>query len=189
MASKIKWRKWNNILHRDIGYLCVGLTVIYAISGIAVNHVRDWNPNYSVEIVHGSINKGSVTNRALSDAEITAVRQQLNLAEEFRTSFQPSPQSLKLFYKGITVSIDLNTGNYQQEKISQRPILFEMNFLHLNTPKKLWTYLADVYAGALAILAITGLFVLKGKKGITGRGAWLTSVGVIIPLFFLGLYL
>jgi len=29
----MKWRKWNNILHRDIGYLCVGLTVVY-VSGV-----------------------------------------------------------------------------------------------------------------------------------------------------------
>ncbi len=32
--------------HRDVGYFLAGLTVIYAISGVAVNHVDDWNPNY-----------------------------------------------------------------------------------------------------------------------------------------------
>ena len=45
----MKWRKWNNIIHRDLGYLCVGLTIIYAVSGVAVNHVQDWNPNYVIE--------------------------------------------------------------------------------------------------------------------------------------------
>ena len=45
----MKWRKWIRILHRDIGYLATGLTVIYAISGVAVNHVDEWNPNYSIE--------------------------------------------------------------------------------------------------------------------------------------------
>ena len=44
----MKWRKWNNIIHRDLGYLCVGLTIIYSISGIAVNHVDEWNPNYNI---------------------------------------------------------------------------------------------------------------------------------------------
>lgn len=63
-----------------------------------------------------------------------------------------------------------------------------MNFLHLNHPKKLWTWMADLYAVVLAILAITGLFVLKGKKGITGRGAWLSTVGIIIPIVFLWFY-
>ena len=40
----------------------------------------------------------------------------------------------------------------------------------------------------LLVLAITGLFVLKGKNGITGRGAWLTGIGILIPLVFLLLY-
>ena len=30
----------------DVGYLVVGLTVIYAISGIAINHIDDWNANF-----------------------------------------------------------------------------------------------------------------------------------------------
>ena len=42
-------RKWSRILHRDIGFFFIGTTLIYAISGIALNHLSDWNPNYSVE--------------------------------------------------------------------------------------------------------------------------------------------
>ena len=47
--AKNRVRKWLRILHRDLGYLVAGLTIVYAISGIAVNHVQDWNPNISVE--------------------------------------------------------------------------------------------------------------------------------------------
>jgi hypothetical protein len=36
------------VIHRDLGYVCVGLTLVYAVSGVAVNHVRDWNPNYRI---------------------------------------------------------------------------------------------------------------------------------------------
>lgn len=46
---------------------------------------------------------------------------------------------------------------------------------------------ADIYAVVLLILAVTGLFVLKGKKGITGRGAWLTGAGILVPVIFLSL--
>ena len=45
---RIRWRYWNRVLHRDIGYLCVGMTLIYALSGIALNHIDDWNPSYTV---------------------------------------------------------------------------------------------------------------------------------------------
>ena len=41
--------KLNRITHRDIGYLIAGLTIIYTLSGIALNHKNNWNPNYIIE--------------------------------------------------------------------------------------------------------------------------------------------
>ncbi len=41
-----RWRPWLRALHRDAGYLAVGLTFIYAVSGLAINHIKDWDPNY-----------------------------------------------------------------------------------------------------------------------------------------------
>jgi len=38
------------------------------------------------------------------------------------------------------------------------------------------------------VLAISGLFILKGKNGITRRGAWLTAAGIIVPIVFLVMY-
>ena len=43
---RLRWRPWLRALHRDIGYLAVGLTVVYALSGLAVNHIGDWDPNF-----------------------------------------------------------------------------------------------------------------------------------------------
>ena len=43
------WRKWNRFIHRDFGYFFFGMTIIYALSGIAINHIKDWNPSYSIE--------------------------------------------------------------------------------------------------------------------------------------------
>ena len=70
------------------------------------------------------------------------------------------------------------------ELVQHRVVLYAANALHLNSPKKLWTWVADLYAVSLGLLAITGLFVLKGKTGITGRGAWLTAIGVAVPGIF-----
>src|SRR5512144_1179662 len=41
-----RWRAWLRAIHRDIGYLAVGFTVLYALSGIAMNHIDDWDPNF-----------------------------------------------------------------------------------------------------------------------------------------------
>src|ERR1700754_98954 len=43
---KATLRPWLRAFHRDIGYFAVGLTVVYATSGLAVNHLKDWDPNF-----------------------------------------------------------------------------------------------------------------------------------------------
>jgi len=96
---------------------------------------------------------------------------------------------VRIFLEDGVVDVNQGTGTATVEIVRPRPILRQANFLHLNHAKRLWTWLADLYAVALGLLAVTGLFVLKGKKGITGRGAWLTGAGVVLPLVFLWLYL
>jgi uncharacterized protein len=184
--AKSGWRRWNNIVHRDIGYLVVGMTLIYGVSGIAVNHSADWNPNYRVE------------KRALQIEPIrTDVREEmiqqalarLDIVDEPLNTFRPDPATLQLFFERMTYSIDLPTGKVIVEDVRPRRVLFEFNQLHLNSPKSAWTYIADLYALSLIVVAMTGLFVLKGRLGITGRGAWLTVIGISIPLLYWVYYL
>ena len=183
--SKFKWRKWNNILHRDIGYLAVGLTVVFAISGIAVNHVDDWNPSYQVERKPVRIDPRP----QLSVQENVAyILRSLNVQEQPQSTFRPAPQKLNIFLKNQTIEMDLQTGQGTWERIRERPVLRDLNYLHLNHAKKWWTWFSDIYALALLFLAISGLFVLKGKNGLAGRGKWLTAIGIIIPVLFIVVY-
>ena len=62
-----------------------------------------------------------------------------------------------------------------------------MNFLHLNHPKKAWTWVADLYAVALALLALSGLLMIRRRT--LRRGMMLTVVGVLVPCAFLFLYM
>lgn len=186
--KKFPWRKWNNILHRDIGYLCVGLTIIYAVSGIAVNHVSDWNPSYSKEIIEKNL--GAISdNGEIGDNGIKSILRQMGEPEEYKSTFFEDEETLMIFADQNTVTVNLQSGDVTMEKISSRPLLKEFNFLHYNYARKLWTYVADLYAFSLFLLAITGLFVIKGKKGIKGRGAWMTAIGIVIPIVFLIYYL
>lgn len=183
----MNWRKWNNIIHRDLGYLCFGLTVIYAISGVAVNHIHQWNPSYSIENSTSVVKLGDPARPVNEQALV--ILSELGIEQPVKNIFQPSREILQIFLEGNTITVNLANGNVTQQKAVARPVLKPLNFLHLNHPKKLWTYFADIYAIALLILAVTGLFILKGRNGITGRGAWLTGFGIILPLFFIWLYL
>ncbi|THB78625.1 MAG: hypothetical protein D6B25_03695 [Desulfobulbaceae bacterium] len=183
----MKWRKINNVIHRDLGYLCFGLTILYVISGIAVNHIQDWNPTYSITRSTTAVDLSGVDLQNNNTITLE-VLSQLDEQSPLKNIFRVDANTLKIFVKNNNITVYLDRSEVFQEKSIKRPLLFEANFLHLNHAKKLWTWFADLYALALGILAITGLFVLRGKKGITGRGAWLTAAGILIPIFFLWLY-
>ena len=183
-GKKINWRRWNNLLHRDLGYLCVGLTVIYAISGIAVNHMHHWNPNYKIERAEVSIEPIPLSDR---ETMVAMAVERLNLPEPPNESFRPDPGTLQMFYDGWSVQIDVAAGIAMVERPRDRIILRDSNFLHLNHPKGVWTYVADVYAFLLLFRASSGMFVLKGKAGLTGRGKWFILAGVLVPLGFIAL--
>ena len=181
----MKWRRWNYLLHRDIGFLCVGLTLAYAVSGVAVNHISQWNPSYRVERVEANI--GPVTGNPADAATVRMILARLQEPGKLESSYRPDPDSLQLFVEGRSILIDLASGHVVHDRAIARPGLREMNFLHINHPKKAWTWVADLYAVALAFLAVSGLFMIR--KSTLRRGLLLTSAGVACPLFFLWLYL
>lgn len=181
-APRRPWRKWNAAVHRDLGYLSVALTLVYGLSGLAVNHIHHWNPSYEksrrVEQIR-PLPKEESTERLVRLAQ-----EQLRPPGSFKNAFQPDDDTLQLFYKEATYAIDLPTGKVLVEAVRPRPVLFALNQLHLNAPKRLWTWIADLYALALILLALTGMFILKGPKGITRRGAWLVGAGTAIPVAY-----
>ena len=178
---RFRWRKWNNIVHRDVGYVCVALTVIYAISGIAVNHIHHWNPNYKVERVSHRFEPVELGDR---QTMVELLIERLELPPDPIDSFRSEPHLVDIFYKDFTVNANATAGVAIIERTGERKVLFDFNFLHLNMPKGLWTWVADLYAFLLLLLAITGMFVLKGPKGLGGRGKWWVGAGVVVPALF-----
>jgi hypothetical protein len=176
----MKIRKLNRITHRDLGYLFFGMSIIYAISGISLNHIKDWNPNYILD--SRVIESNLTTQKGLDEKQIMNFLDTINEKDHFKKYYFPSETTLKIFIDNGSVMVNTKTGEAHLEKLSRRPVFHQFNYLHYNHAKRLWTWFADIYAVALLLLAITGLFMIKGKQGITGRGAWLTALGIIIPL-------
>jgi hypothetical protein len=77
-----------------------------------------------------------------------------------------------------------DAGHVLDEGQRPRPLLRAANWLHLNRGKKAWTYVADAYAAGLLLLALSGMFMIAGRKGLLGRGAALVAVGVAIPVVY-----
>ncbi len=47
-----------------------------------------------------------------------------------------------------------------------------------------WSFIGDFFAVSLVFFAASGLFMVKGKSGLAGRGKWYLVLGVLIPFIF-----
>jgi hypothetical protein len=166
------------------------MTIIYGISGIALNHsaARHWNPGiitHSTTVQYpGPLHKDEVDRNTIEKIlDITREK------ENYKQYYFPDQVHLMIYLKGGHILMDLESGSIQLTKIRNRPVFNELNYLHYNKPKKLWTWFSDLYAFGLILIAISGLFLIKGRKGISGRGGVLTIIGILIPLVLLIMYL
>jgi hypothetical protein len=177
----MRWRKLNNVLHRDIGYFFVGMTLIYAISGIAIN------PSFNLKIENIKVEIPNHHVDIFKD-DILDVLAKFGQEKQYKSFFFEDTTKVLVFFGFHNMEIDIPTGNARIEWLTKKPILWEMNFLHYN-PGIVWTLFSDLYCVGLIVLAFTGMFILQGKKGLTGRGKWFVTVGMIVPIIILMMYI
>lgn len=168
-------------IHRELGYFAVGLTLVYAVSGIAVNHAHHWDANYSRTLDQLRIEPPGTG----PTAEIApVVLQRLALTDSVKNVWRAGETALTVFLEGRQYDVDLVSGAVVRHGFAKRPVLWDVNFMHLNSGKAPWTGIADVYAGVLILLALSGIFLVKGSRGLAGRGGVLMALGVLLPLLY-----
>jgi len=164
------------------------MTLIYAISGIVLNHFKSGDfqhPDYGKSTTDFKVSLP--VDGKIDQTYIYNILDQVKEKDHFK-SYITGDGYVQLFLSNGFVYVDLATGEAQVERKTTRYVIKEMNLLHYNNLKKVYTWFSDLYAAGLIILAITGLFVLRGKNGILGRGAWLTAIGILLPALFLLFY-
>jgi len=178
---KKRWRGWLRAIHRDFGYLAVGFTLIYALSGIAINHIKDWDPNFHSQ--ERSLTIAPIPADATDDAAVALVIAATGTGKPddvFRAG-----DELRLGYSdGTNVTAIGDTGQVTVQARQPRFFLRIANWLHYNRGKKAWTYVADIYAVMLLYLAISGIFMIKGRLGLKWRGTILVGIGIAAPFTY-----
>lgn len=179
-------RKVSRRLHRDLSFFFAGVILIYAISGIALNHKATFNPNYDISR-HTFAVAGPIPPRS----EITEawVREHLlrPVDEEsaYTKHYFPQPQTVKVFLKGgSSVVANLTTGEAEYEAFKRRPFFSAISRLHYN-PGRWWTTFSDIFCIALILITLTGFTMMKGRKGLWGWGGVELLAGLLFPLAFL----
>ena len=176
----LKWRAWLRAIHRDVGYLAVGFTIIYALSGIAMNHVDDWNYNYNasertltITPVPDDATDEQAAKLVADAAGKGAAKDVFRAGDEVRLEYA---DGTKVTAIGAEVTV---------QEVKSRFFFRAATWLHAAKGKQGWKYIADVYAVLLLYLAISGLFMIKGKLGLKWRGTILVAVGVAVPVIYL----
>lgn len=185
MAGKTsKWRYWFRVIHRDVGYFLFGMTIIYSISGIALNHIRDWDPSYIK--VKKSISIDTSKYNLQDEKDIIKIVDVLGEATNYKKHRITRSGEVKVYLRKGSIVISPE-GEVEIEKFEKRLVLAQMNFLHYN-PGRAWTWFSDAFAFGLILLGVTGIFLVKGKHSISKIGLIYTLLGIIIPLIFLYFY-
>ncbi len=168
------------VLHRDISYFFTGMILIYAVTGILLNHLKDINPYYIIDVRKVELKLPADTLQITK--ELVAQKLEAFNEYEVKSFYYPQPNTLKVFLKDGTITANIEEGTALIEKSTRRPILYQLNMMHKNRPHSWWTWFSDIFALGLIIITITGLFLIKGKNGITRRGAILVLLGIVLPV-------
>ena len=179
-------RKWSRAVHRDLSFFFAGVIIIYAVSGICLNHKRDFNSNYSLKRYDIVLDGHFPMKAADTDREcLLSFVSQLPERESYTRHSATGETGVKIFFKGgSSLDIDLADGTAVYEKLRKRPVLGAFSRLHYN-PSRWWTWFSDIFAVSLVLITVTGIIMLKGPKGLWGRGGIELIAGIIIPLLFI----
>lgn len=183
---KKKIFKYSRIIHRNLSYFFAGIILIYAMSGLAMNHLKDFNPKYTIN-QREYIVEGSYPHKinSFNKEQITSLLSEINEQENYARHYYPNNNTLKIFMKdGSSLSLDLRNGNATYESIKKRFFFSQITSLHYN-PNRWWTIFSDIFAISLIIITISGAIIVRGKNGFIGKGGLLFIAGILVPILFL----
>jgi hypothetical protein len=177
-----KWRKLLRSLHRDLGYFFAGLTCLYAVSGILLNIKSEGeDPAYSEIRIEKKLKSNYSQKELKTNWSIL-----LPEAPEITHIFFDKSNNYNIYVKGGMGKYSPKTGLINIRIYKERKIIKFINDIHYNQGKR-FTWLANIFAIILIFFSISGLLIVKGKKGFMKRGVWLMIGGILLPilLYFL----
>jgi hypothetical protein len=169
--------RWLRIIHRDLGFLMVGVCIIYGISGFLLNHMNGKDPAFKTTEETINLDKN------LTNEELTVLWADKNLPELKRIMAIDEVHSRLMLNGGIGV-YNSATGVVDYEVHSKNEFIYWINKLHYNKVKN-WSIMADIFAISLIFFAVSGLIIVRGKRGVLGTGKWYLIAGLVIPVVYI----
>ena len=111
----MKWsssiRKWSRLIHRDLSFFFAGMVLIYAISGIVMNHRDTINPNFSIERKEYKITGKLPGKEGMKKEKVLTLLQPLGEEGNYTKHYFPKADIMKVFLKGgSNLQVNVSTG-------------------------------------------------------------------------------
>lgn len=181
-------RRWCRVIHRDLSFFFAGVILIYAVSGIVMNHKNSINPHYTVTLTEYKIAEDLSDKSRVSEETILALLKPLGEEKNFTKYYYPKPDRIKVFLKGgSSLVVNTESGDAVYESVKRRPLISSMVQIHYN-PGRWWTWFADAFAVSLIIITLSGMVMNGGSKGLWGRGGIELIAGILVPIIFLACF-
>ncbi len=154
-------------LHRDLGFLVIGFTIIFAVSGIALVYRGTNFLTYEKEVVK------------TIDANLS--KDELGRELRFRRFNAEQHGDSLLFDNGYYL---ISTGELNYSYRTLPEIVHKFNRFHMQSKRSSFHVLAVIYGILLLFLAISSLFMFKPGTRKFVRGIVLTVIGLIVSGLF-----
>ena len=148
---------------------------------VAGNHKHHWDPSYREGREEFRIQPpGTGPTHEVRPVVI----ERLGITEPVQNTWRADKDEFQVFTEKDQFDVNLATGAVVRSGKQKRPVFYDLNFMHRNGGHGVWTVVGDIFAGILVILALSGIFLVKGRKGVLGRGGVLLVLGVLVPLVY-----
>lgn len=81
------FRKYCRKVHSHLSYFFIGVILIYAVSGITMNHLKDFNPQYMVSVENYTIDGKFPHSHNFDKEEIKTLLERVDEADNYTKHF------------------------------------------------------------------------------------------------------
>ena len=187
-------RQW----HWISSALCLGGMLLFAITGITLNHAGDIPADIHVSTIETTVPSGVLSQLSSEQQQGVPLKlikwladeKDLYISADSKVEWSDDELYVSLPRPGgdAWLSLDLLSGELTYEK-TERGVISYINDLHKgrNTGKS-WFWFIDLFAVACVVFCVTGLVLLYRYAGPRPSTWPVVGLGVLIPLLLVILF-
>ena len=196
MSKKKSFSDIMRSLHRDLGYFVIGLTLIYTITGFILSgrdlgwmeqtyiYEQNLSQNISKDEFIKKLKKTMKNTEIVTDIHPAIMKYSIKKIKSFE--FKKEEENVLYFkYKANIIKYNKISGDMIFEIHSYPGFLKKFITAHKSKQKDVWFYLAIMYSIVLSFLAISAMFMVKGKYSFPRRGVFIMLSGIALVIAFL----